>query len=796
MAKFKELHYTQLKKTYTKEDFIVNMNEEALPQIIGQEKAAKALDFGLKIKKKGYNVYLSGESGLGKTSYAKIAAEKFAENEPIPNDYCYVYNFQDENAPIAISLPAGMGKEFKSDMDDLIEILTIEIAKTFSDDDYEKEKEEIIKKYQYRRDELMKHISDIAKENDFGTKVTNSGMYFMPIVDGEPVSEDEYDKLSDDQKDKISEYSELIQDQAADTMRKIKDTEKETRVEIEDVEYKMALFTVSYHINILLEKYCDYDKILHYLLAVKEYILNNVEEFITEGDSEEESLQSMIPWISKKNEEDVFLKYKVNLFIDNSELKHAPVIVDFNPTYYNLIGELEYYNEYGNLATDFTKMKAGLLHKANGGYLILQAYDILTNPHSWDALRSFIKTEELKVENTREFYNSIVSLSTLTPEPILCNVKIILVGTDFYYDILNDYDDEFCEFFKVCATFDYEMNSSGDNLKNIALLIKNTAQRENLGEFELGAVAKMVEYSSRIAERQNKLTTKFSKILDLMNEASVYAKEANSETITSIHIKKAIFEMEQRNNMYEQKLSDMIEENFLMIDTTGNKVGQINGLAVLDTGVHVFGKPSKITATTYVGKSGIIDIEKESAMSGKIHDKGVLVIGGFLGHTYAQEFPLSLSCRICFEQNYNGIDGDSASSTELYAILSSLSGLPIRQEIAVTGSINQMGDIQPIGGVTYKIEGFFDLCFNRGLTGNQGVIIPYQNITDLSLKDEVIEAVKNGKFHIYPVKHIDEGIEILTDVAAGKRNGKGKFSEASVHGKVFGKLKEFRKSAL
>ena len=470
------------------------------------------------------------------------------------------------------------------------------------------------------------------------------------------------------------------------------------------------------------------------------------------------------------------------------------MVVDFNPTYYNLMGELEYDNEFGNLTTDFMKIKAGLFHKANGGYLILQAHDVLSNVQSWEAIRRVVKTREISMESIREQMGGVLA-PTLKPEPIPVSVKVIMIGSTYYYELLREYEDDFEKYFKILADFDYEMKRNEENIKQFARFIKSYTTKEKMMAFDAGAVAKIIEYTSRLVESQNKLSTRFNSISEILCEAETWANMAGDTIVTAEHIKKTIHEKEQRLKMYEEKIGEMLDEEVIMIDTVGKKIGQINGLAVLDMGSYSFGNPSRITATTYIGKSGIINIEKEAQMSGPTHNKGVQVISGYLGNTYAQDFPLSLSCRICFEQNYNGIDGDSASSTELYCILSSLAEVPINQELAVTGSVNQRGEIQAIGGITHKIEGFFDLCKKRGLTGGQGVIMPNANVSDLVLKEEVVEAVKEGNFHIFPIAHIDEGIEILTGVPSGKLGKNGKYPPTSINGLVNKKLREYYKKS-
>jgi len=793
----KELDYTQLKGScdFGEMSFDTTENLEPSDGMIGQERARQALEFGLHVKNKGYNIYISGYPGTGRTTFATAYAQKSAANEKTPPDLCYVYNFKEPKKPRLITLNAGQGKEFRTEMDELIGRLQNELPKVYNEKDFENKKTEIIREYQNKRDEIIKDMTEEAKGQNFGIKSTNSGIYFMPIVDGEMISEEQYEALSQEQRDDIGKNSEVIQAKATEVMREIKGYEKSTRKRVEDLEYSIGLFTISHHINQIMENYADNQKMLDYLSEVKEDILDSIEDFIEQDSDEEDSLQAILPWYYKKATEDAFSKYRVNLMTDNSEAKGAPVIVDFNPTYSNLVGEAEYDNEFGNLSTDFMKLKPGLLHKANGGYLILQAYDLLSSVHAWEILRRALLTREIVTEPLREF-TSGVAVSTIKPEPVQLDIKVILIGSHYYYDVLNIYDEEFSKLFKISVDFDYEMDFDRKNAKELARFIKRFVEKEKTANFDKNAVIYIIEYASRLAESREKLSTRFNRITELLTEAETWASMENNQLITEEHVKKAIAEREYRLSMYEEKLSEMIEKDIIMIDTTGKKIGQINGLAILDTGNFTFAKPSRITATTYMGKSGIVNIEKEADISGNIHDKGIQVIIGYLGQTYAQNFPLSMSCRVCFEQNYSGIDGDSASSTELYAILSSLSELPINQEIAVTGSVNQRGEIQAIGGVTTKIEGFFGVCKKRGLSGSQGVMIPKQNIQDLTLKDEVIEAVRKGQFHIYSIETIDDGIELLTGVKAGKLNEKGKYPLTSVHGKVYKKLKEFNKKSI
>jgi len=784
----RELNWKELKYFCNAQDILVGKAESKPIALIGQDRAAEALTFGLQMKEKGYNIYISGATGTGRTTFAQAYAKKKAQTEPIPPDLCYVYNFENPKYPKLLRLPAGMGKRLQKEMNELLSRLEIEIPKIFVNKDYEQKKSDIIKILKNKQEEIIKEMSEEARSQDFEVKNSNSGIFFLPIVDGEVISEEQFDSLTQEQKDFIAKKSESIQQRAAEALKEIKSHEKNTNKKVEELEFAQGLFTVGHYMDNLLETFGSEPLLLEYLKAVKEDVLENLADFLAEDSEEEEALQTFMPWYNKKQSDDPLSKYKINLLTDNSELTGAPIVVDYNPTYTNLVGEVEYDNEFGNFSTDFMKIKPGMLHKANGGYLILHAQDVLGNAHAWETLRRTLITGEILTEPLKE-YTTGVTVSGVKPEAIPFEAKIIIIGGGYYYDILYAYDDYFEKLFKIRVDFDYEMRLNPQNLSEIAQFVQHY---QNEMPFEPAAIGRFIEYATRLAERQDKLTTKFNRLTEILAESIAWAKMDEAEKVTEPHIKKAIKKREYRLNMYEEKLSEMIEDDVVMISTDGEKVGQINGLAVLDIGDHIFAKPSRITATTYMGKSGIVNIEKEADMSGSIHDKGVQVLIGYLGQKYAQDFPLSLSCRICFEQNYNGIDGDSASSTELYAILSSLANVPIRQDIAITGSINQHGEIQPIGGATYKIEGFFDLCKKRGLTGKQGVIIPTRNIRDLVLNDEVVEAVKKGKFHIYPISYVDEGIEILMGIKAGQ----SPYPFETLHGKVHRRLRSYHRKSL
>lgn len=788
----RELRFDELKNVCTSQELGFKTTDEVEPfeGIIGQERAIKAFEFGLNVKMKGYNIYVAGPSGSGKTTYAKQSAQKKAREEKVPYDWCYVYNFDDPRSPLSLRFDPGVGRQFRDDMNELISFFKTELSKAFASEDYDRQKTDLSRTYDDKRDELIKRLDNVAADNGFSLKTSSSGIIFQPVVNGQLIDEESYDSLEEDVKEGINERLEEMQDDVNSIMRDIKGVDKEYKQKMDDLDYKIGMFAIGHYVSSLQEKYQNSERVIKYLEAVQEDVLENIDQFAENEPDEEDPIAALIPKIGGVKTEDATLKYRVNLIVDNSKTEGAPVIVDYNPTYYNLVGEVEYDNEYGNLTTDFMKIKAGLMHKANGGYLIVQAQDLLSNVQAWEALRRIIKTREITIENLRDQIGAI-TVTTLKPEPIPADVKVILIGGAYYYELLRGYDDDFSKLFKIRADFDYEMDRSDENVYKIAGFISRFSKNENTAPFDSSAVTAVIEYASRIVESQKKISTRFNLISEILAESATWAMMDNAKVITAEYVKKASSEREYRLAMYQEKMNELLDDDTVMIATDGKFVGKINGLAVLDMGDYVFGSPTRITATTYMGKSGIVNIEKEAEMSGPTHNKGVQIITGYLGSMYAQNMPLSLSCRIAFEQNYNGIDGDSASSTELYCILSSLSGIPVDQSLAVTGSVNQCGEIQAIGGVTYKIEGYFDLCNRRGLTGRQGVVIPVSNIKDLVLKDEVIEAVKNGMFHIYPVSTIDEGIEILLGTEAGVKDENGEYPPESVHGRVMAKLREF-----
>lgn len=766
-------------------DFDTTETVPPLEVMIGQERAVKAVEFGLFTKNPGYNIFISGLVGTGKITYAETAVKKVAGNQEVPNDWCYVNNLETPGQPIALALPAGMGYSFKQDMQELVENLKTDIPKVFSSEDYEQAKSELVKQYQEQRSVMVEEFTQYAETQGISPQWSSTGFVGLPMVDGKAVGPEDYQKLDKQQRDIIEKNMLAVHEKGMDVVRRVQLLERSVREQLKQLDIKIGLFAAGHLIEEFKEKYRDYQPVVDFLEAIKQDVSKNINEFKPQAEEENNPLM-----LFKRPAQDAKDKYNVNLLVDNRETKGAPVIVEINPTYYNLVGRAEYETRMGVVSTDFTMIKPGALHKANGGYLILNARDVLTNIGAWEALKRVLKTKKLQIENLGEQYG-VLAMASLKPEPIPINVKVILIGNPYIYQLLYNYDEDFRKLFKAHADFDVVMENNPVNVQKLAGFISSTVSREKLKHFDKAAVARVVEYSSRLTGTQTKLTTRFNEVVELLCEADVWATLDNSQVVTTGHIKKAIEEKRYRANKYEERLQEMFAEGQLLIDTEGEKVGQVNGLAVLSVGEYMFGKPSRITANTYLGKSGVVNIERETKTSGTSHTKGVLILSGYLGQKYAQKHPLTLTASLTFEQLYDGVDGDSASSTELYAILSSLSGLPIKQYIAITGSVNQKGEVQPIGGATEKIEGFFSVCKLKGLTGKQGVMIPHQNVSNLALSDEVIEAVRQGKFHIYPVKTIDQGIEILTGTPAGEPGADGSYPAGTVNALVSQKLKEY-----
>ncbi len=786
-----ELSYKSLKSTCNPSLFKFETTEslEPIEGGIGQDRGIKALEFGLNVDINGYNLFMEGPSGVGKTMYVKNYLDNLSKKKKIPQDWCYVYNFDNPNEPVAIPLAAGQGKDFRDAMDRFIKDIKHDIKETFSNEDFEKEKALIKQEYDAKRSALMSKLNETSSQYGFQVKSATNGIYMMPVINGKTIEEEEFEKLDEQTKKEFEDKSSIVQQHVMEAISQIKAIQSESDKKVNEWQSNVALLTINAHINYIKSNFKRNKKINKFLDDIKKDILKNVNAFLVNEDANKNVPQQPV---QKPEVQRPWLNYRVNLFIDNSKAEGAPVIMDSNYSYPNLFGKLEYENYYGSLKTDYTMLKPGLLHIANGGYLIMQATDILANQFCYETLKKVLRTKELGIENMADPHTSMVMVS-LKPEPIPINLKVILIGNDAIYQTLISVDDDFRKLFKIKVEFEEEAPLTVENMNKLARVIHGFCENEELPPLDKTGMAKVIEYASRLANDQTKLSTKFSKITQIVGEAATLAKLNREKIITGEIVDKALTQRDERVQKYNERYMEMIHNNTLLIDTKGSKVGQINGLTVMSIGDYSFGLPVKITANTYVGKNGIIDIEREVDMSGSSHSKGILILAGYLGEMFAQDMPLSLTASVCFEQLYNGVDGDSASSAELYSILSSLSGVPINQSIAVTGSVNQKGEIQPIGGVNEKIEGFFKICKMRGLDGSHGVMIPKLNEQNLNLSDEVVEAVKNKLFHIYAVSTIDQGIELLTGVPSGKRDTTGRFPAGSVNFLAYAKLRKYAK---
>lgn len=750
--------------------------------IIGQDRAVKALQFGLNIEDRGFNIYVSGIPGTGRRTAIVDFVRELAKSRPVPSDWCYVNNFKDPTRPKAIGLPPGKGSRFKKEMEKFVAGITSVLKSAFESDDYITKRTAMLRSIEEEKNELSKTVNKIAEEGGFAIQQSQIGLALIPVIDGRPITDEEFLHLPTALQQRIQKNREVVQNRIFGVFRSLRDLERRAEEIVSNLNKQVANFAMEPFLASLREEFGDSKDVLEFLEEVQENIIENL-PIILQGQQKEAQTPFFTPPV------DPTKNYAVNLIVDNSNLQGAPVVIELNPSYSRLFGVTEKEARFGALVTDFTMIRGGAAHKANGGFLVLPVEEVLRDPLIWESLKQALANEILEIEEPAAKFGYVVT-KTLRPGPIPFRTKVILIGTPMFYDLLYSLDKDFRELFKVKAEFDTTMERNDENIKKYGSFICTLCEKERLLHLDPSGLAAVVEYGSRLADDQNKLSTRFSEISDVIREANYYARLDVAKLISKKHIDRALEERIYRSSMIQEKIQEAIIKGLLLLDTDGERVGQVNGLAVMSVGDYTFGKPSKITASIGVGREGIIDIERESQMGGPTHTKGVMILGGYLNDRYAREKPLSLTAKIVFEQSYSGVDGDSASSTELYAILSALSGKPIKQYLAVTGSVNQKGEVQAIGGVNEKIEGFFEVCKFKGFTGKQGVVIPRSNIQNLMLKEEVVEAVKKGKFHIYPVSTIDEGIEILTGVKAGQRLPDGSFEKGSINDLVQRRLSE------
>jgi lon-related putative ATP-dependent protease len=740
-----------------------------------QKRAVSAIEFGLKLKAEQFNIFVAGQPGVGRSTEIKNAVEKIAQGEPVPDDICYVFNFDKKDEPKMLKLPHGMGCALKKDMDKLVEETETEIQKAFSSESYEKSRAGLINQMEDEEKKLQNELNEFATKKGYVIKQTLTGLMVVPMSQGREIGEEQYQALPPDRKKQIDQDTREISEKFQEVSRRARQLRKDAGQKLKELDQKIGLGAIGHLVDELQKKYQQLTHVLNYLEEIKKDILENLDVF-KRPEREAENILAL-----GLSREEKIRKYTLNLLVDNCQTKGAPIVMEHNPTYYNLIGRIEYRAQLGMLNTDFSMIKAGAVHKAAGGYLVLEAKELFKDYFAWEALKRILKFKMAKIENLEQRLGFVPTFG-LRPEPVPVDLKVIIIGEPLVYYLLYSLDPDFRDLFKVKAEFDSVMKKTDQTIGQYINFMVCKSKEENLLPFDKEAVRLLLEHSSRLAGHQEKLSIRFTQLISRMKEANYWAQSAGSKAVGAEHITKALEEAEYRSNMIEEKIREMIEENTIVIDTEGSQRGQVNGISVISLGDYMFGRPSRITAATYVGDANIINIEREAKMSGKIHSKGVLILTGYLGQYFAQDKPLSLSASLCFEQSYEEVEGDSASSAELYCLLSSLSGLPLRQDLAVTGSVDQLGKVQAIGGINHKIEGFYRVCKVKGLTGKQGVIMPAANVKHLVLKNEIVEAVRNKKFHIYAVESIAQGISILTGQPA-----------QDVFDKVDKKLQEFSK---
>ena len=777
MAGYKKLKYEDLMLNF---DFIPNFDTtlEIMPykELIGQDRASYAIQNGITIKMKGYNIFVSGENGTGKKSTVYKKVMEYAANDDTPEDWCYVYNFKDFSKPLALNLKAGTAYDFKYDLEGLVQDLFEDVPRFFNDEEYENERNKIIEFYQGEQQKAFDKLYKEAKENGFNVKSTEGGFAFIPVLDGEEMSEKKYNELPEEDKDNINTKVAGLKLTALDVIRKSRLIKKDLKYDLKKLDDKTALSLVEDRLYKIRENYGYNEKIIDYLNDFKKDIIENIDVFMEDDDN-------------AKIEDVFFKRYSVNIMVCNKDKSGSPVIFEEDPEYHNLIGIVEYENSQGSLVTDFTMIKPGSLHKANGGYLIIDGMLLLTSGFGWEALKKSLKTESICIENLKNQYD-IIPISTINPESIPLKTKIIILGSPVLYSLLYNYDEDFRELFKIKADFDSTMKNNRESVIKILGFISSYCEDNQLLHLDREAVIDILKYSLRLADSRKYFTLVFSKISDLLNQSSVYAIKNGNSLIDKNIIENIVKINEKMHDIYREKVLDMYSEGKYIVNLKGYKIGEINGLSVIDYGDFAFGKQNRITVTTHLGGDGVINIERETSMSGNIHSKGILILSGFLKERFGQVVPLAFNANICFEQMYGEIDGDSASAAELIALMSSLADVPISQSIAVTGSVNQKGEIQPVGGINEKIEGYYDICSVYGLDGSHGVIIPETNVDDMVLKDDVIEAVKKRLFSIYTVKTIDECFEILCETDTNHN------APELIKDKIFKKLDRYKNSTV
>ena len=779
----------------SKFDFNTTADLEERLSALGQDRAIHAVELGIHIKSRGYNLFCLGPEGTGKTSLVKRILEKEAKNRKTPDDWAYVYNFDEPYKPTAMSFPAGQAAEFAKDVDELLDELADSLPEIIESEEYKAALGIIRQKYKAKKEEYINVLQKKAKGKRVSLLHMQMGLVVAPMKDGEVLSPDAFEQLPEEEKKLVMDDLNAMQEEIENATQDLPRWEEKQKREITILREKFVRSAVKDPIDALRKKYKSQQP-SRFLKQIQDNIMDNIDDFVpTDSDkqaaangADEDPLQQLLSKM-KQPEEDKFAKFKVNVIVKNVPNSGAPIITVDYPTQGNLVGKVERIQQYGALLTDFTLIKAGALHQANGGFLLLDARKVLEQPFAWDSLKRAIASKRVKIESPTE-ETSFTTIS-LDPEPIPLDIKVVLTGDFEIYELLSERDPDFRDFFKVEADFGMIMDRNAENEVEYAKLIGSLSKKKQLRSLNRQAVARVIEYASRLADDAGKLTAHISSIGDLLREADYWARVSNSKQIGKNHIDQAIEAQIYRSDRIKKAMLEEIDKGTILMDVKGERVGQINGLVVYDFSRYSFGKPARITTQVRIGKGDFMDIEREISMSGPIHTKGVLILKSLISNRFAKHSPLSLSASIVFEQSYGGVDGDSASSTEYYCLLSAISNLPIKQSIAVTGSINQFGEIQPIGGVNEKIEGFFDVCAHDGLTGKQGVIIPRTNVDNLMLRADIVQAVEEGRFTIYAIDTVDDGVEILTGVKAGKPDNKGNYPKGTVNYLVEENLRQY-----
>lgn len=783
-----ELRPDQLRRVCEPTSFDCQTTAElrAAEGLIGQPRATAALSFALGMPDRGYHIFVAGAAGVGKMTAVNAFLTEAARTRPTPDDWCYVYNFRDPERPRALRLPPGVGQQLKRDVERLLVAVQRQLPRAFESDEYTRRRDAVTKRFEEEREARLAHLSERARAEGFLLQASPMGLLLVPLMAGRPMREEEFAALTPELRASWQRRQAQLEDEIAATMKSLRQKEREVREQLERLDHDVAQYAIGGLLEDLAERYADYPAVVEYLAALRDDLVKQVDLFRMPPEAAATPpLAALQAW----QREQALRRYQVNVLVNRSGMQGAPVVHEMHPTYQNLIGRIDKEAQFGVLVTDFTLVRGGALHQANGGYLVLQAEDVLRQPLAWDGLKRALRNRSVTIEEPADWLG-LAAARTLRPEVIPLDLKVVLVGEPYIYYLLHALDPDFRELFGVRADFDLRIPRTPENERRYAEFVCRLCAEERLRPFDRTALALIVEHGARLAEDQEKLSAQFGDIADVVREADYWAGQAGAGTVTAAHVRQALEQQVYRSSMLEERIRELIARGTLRVDVDGLAVGQVNGLAVHTLADYSFGRPTRITAAVGVGREGVLDIEREAELGGRVHRKGVLILAGFLLDRFAQTQPLTLHARLAFEQSYEEVEGDSASSAELYALLSRLADVPIKQGLAVTGSVDQRGTIQAIGGVNEKIEGFFAVCKAKGLTGEQGVLIPTANLANLMLKEEVVEAVRAGQFHVYAVGTVDEGIELLTGVPAGTRQPDGTYPEGTINARIAARLRE------